>query len=497
MFCAKIGGECPHRVFSDPNYVFVLMPFENSASIFDCIKRSVETLEKKKFHCERADARYTSLDIWCNKICQSIRRAKYLVVDTSGLNANVFYELGFAHALGRTKNIIITQNIEEVPFDVRGFSVIEYGVNDFPKLEKELRKALGDLEAESTREIAEHKSPEEMIKKLNDDLREEEKRAERFKKEVVESENRERELKKRIGELEAIKKNPEEETQKLIAEKEGEIARLEKELTFIDQKKTEEVKFLIERLADEQKRRQELEKELVTFKQTGDTEKLSQKASQTKEKDWATQLLEKGKELEDRGEWEEAINVFTKLIEKSPDHQNAYFNRAFCLFRLKDHERAIIDLDKYLEMNPNSASAYNNRGSAYIDLKDFERAIADFNKAFELSPKLWQAHSNMAEVLIMVEKISEAEQSAREVLDFAKSDADLAIGYYLLTLSLKLLGKDTDEVEFKLEQLCAKDFETTWSFVNIEDWLKEADVSEEVKGYIREKTEMLKKHQSE
>ena len=45
MFCAKIGGECPHRVFSDPDFVFVLMPFENSASIFDCIKRSVETLD--------------------------------------------------------------------------------------------------------------------------------------------------------------------------------------------------------------------------------------------------------------------------------------------------------------------------------------------------------------------------------------------------------------------------------------------------------------------
>ena len=336
-----------------------------------------------------------------------------------------------------------------------------------------------------------------MINKLNEDLREEEKRAERFKKEVVESENRERELKKRIGELEAIKKNPEEETQKLIAEKEGEIARLGKELDFIDQKKTEEVKFLKERLEGEQQRREVLEKELETFKETGDAAKLSQKTSQTKKKDWETQLLEQGKELKDKGEWEEAINIFTKLIEKAPDNQSAYFNRAYCLQKLKDYKRTINDYDKHLEMNPNSTHAFNNRGEAYRKLKDYERAIADYEKALELGPQRVITRQNMTECLIIVEKTTEAEQSARAVLDLAQSIIDQAIGNYLLALSLKLQGKDTEEADAELEQLCAGDFETTWSFDTFEDWLKEADISEEVKGYIREKTEMLKRHQSE
>jgi hypothetical protein len=47
MFCAKIAGKCPHQVITDPNFIFVLMPFKNSASIFDCIKRAAGGIKEK------------------------------------------------------------------------------------------------------------------------------------------------------------------------------------------------------------------------------------------------------------------------------------------------------------------------------------------------------------------------------------------------------------------------------------------------------------------
>ena len=36
----------------------------------------------------------------------------------TGKNANVFYELGLAHT--QTKNVLLTQDINDVPFDLRG-----------------------------------------------------------------------------------------------------------------------------------------------------------------------------------------------------------------------------------------------------------------------------------------------------------------------------------------------------------------------------------------
>lgn len=101
MLCSKIGSECPHPVRQDDRFVFVMMPFKGFDNIYDAIQLAVEGIEGKDFKCMRADEKYTNVSIWCKNICRHIREAKYLIVDTTGRNPNVFYELGFSHALGK------------------------------------------------------------------------------------------------------------------------------------------------------------------------------------------------------------------------------------------------------------------------------------------------------------------------------------------------------------------------------------------------------------
>jgi hypothetical protein len=57
-----------------------------------------------------------------------------------------------------------------------------------------------------------------------------------------------------------------------------------------------------------------------------------------------------------------------------------------------------------------------------------------------------------------------------------------------------MLGMDVSDSEKKFTEILKKDFETDWSFDEIESWLEEADIDEDKKAYIIEKTEMLKKH---
>lgn len=66
-----------------------------------------------------------------------------VIADLTGLNANVFYELGLAHAMNK-KVIIITQNISELPFDISSYHAIQYSsqFSKFPELIKELEKVL-------------------------------------------------------------------------------------------------------------------------------------------------------------------------------------------------------------------------------------------------------------------------------------------------------------------------------------------------------------------
>jgi hypothetical protein len=54
-----------------------------------------------------------------------IDRSRIVVCDCTGRNPNVFYEAGIAHTLGR-EVILITQNDNDIPFDLRHIRYIRY-----------------------------------------------------------------------------------------------------------------------------------------------------------------------------------------------------------------------------------------------------------------------------------------------------------------------------------------------------------------------------------
>ena len=125
--------------------LFVLMPFspESDRTYTNHIRRVASEFG---LSCKRADEFFTvqsvMKDIW-----SAISMAKAVLADLTGRNPNVFYELGIAHTLGKPA-VLVTQNIDDVPFDVRGWRIIEY-VSDpdgLASFEGELRKALLNLD---------------------------------------------------------------------------------------------------------------------------------------------------------------------------------------------------------------------------------------------------------------------------------------------------------------------------------------------------------------
>jgi len=62
-----------------------------------------------------------------NDIQEQIQRSHVVVAEISEHNANVFYELGYAHALEKPAVLLVRQEkIHEMPFDVRGYRAIPY-----------------------------------------------------------------------------------------------------------------------------------------------------------------------------------------------------------------------------------------------------------------------------------------------------------------------------------------------------------------------------------
>ncbi len=124
--------------------VFVVMSFDSEFdSLYNFIKNVFEDAGHTIF---RTDDLLHQQNI-LKDIVTSIYESDLIIADLTGLNANVFYELGLSHAL--KKNVLLlTQDISELPFDLRSYRVIEYSTHfsQVVVLKEKLLKIISDLE---------------------------------------------------------------------------------------------------------------------------------------------------------------------------------------------------------------------------------------------------------------------------------------------------------------------------------------------------------------
>jgi len=59
-------------------------------------------------------------------IIRSIEESDIIIAEITPVNANVFYELGYAHALNKPTILLANRKIEKLPFDVSAYRVIFY-----------------------------------------------------------------------------------------------------------------------------------------------------------------------------------------------------------------------------------------------------------------------------------------------------------------------------------------------------------------------------------
>lgn len=75
-------------------------------------------------YCERVDEQVFHERI-LDRIYNQIDKADYIIADMTGKNPNVFYEVGYAHALDKPV-ILLTKTADEIPFDLRHHPHIIY-----------------------------------------------------------------------------------------------------------------------------------------------------------------------------------------------------------------------------------------------------------------------------------------------------------------------------------------------------------------------------------
>jgi hypothetical protein len=126
----------------DSTLCFVLMPFaEEFYQVYE--EALAPAASAAGLRCSHAgeifDNREIVEDIW-----ESICTSQVIVADVTHRNPNVFYELGICHTLGK-EVIVVTQNSEDVPFDIRHRRFIEYAPAKLASLRARLERTIRNV----------------------------------------------------------------------------------------------------------------------------------------------------------------------------------------------------------------------------------------------------------------------------------------------------------------------------------------------------------------
>lgn len=129
-----------------------------------------------------------------------------------------------------------------------------------------------------------------------------------------------------------------------------------------------------------------------------------------------------GIELVYKGEFNKAIENFTKSIELKNDWEIPYFYRAVSYQALEEFDNAMIDYSKALSINDRMTDAYYNKAKITLSRKDIpnpdiNKAIEDLNKALELDEKFVDALFAMAAAYKKLEDYHKALEYLEKLLE--------------------------------------------------------------------------------
>lgn len=117
--------------------VFVVMQFsEDYNHLYSQVIKPV--CELFGYECYRGDEYFTNGSI-LKEITDAINESAIIIADITPNNANVFYEVGYAHALNKPTILLSDKKRDKLPFDISGFRTLFYDNTIAGKSEVETR----------------------------------------------------------------------------------------------------------------------------------------------------------------------------------------------------------------------------------------------------------------------------------------------------------------------------------------------------------------------
>lgn len=100
----------------------------------------------------------------------------------------------------------------------------------------------------------------------------------------------------------------------------------------------------------------------------------------------ATEHYNRGLNLYNASQYDDAQREFTRAIELSPDYPDPFTGRAYIHSLNGDYDKAVSDFNDAIRLNPSDTDAWKGRADARQILGKFNESISDYNTAVLLNP---------------------------------------------------------------------------------------------------------------
>ena len=96
--------------------------------------------------------------------------------------------------------------------------------------------------------------------------------------------------------------------------------------------------------------------------------------------------------------FEEAVTIFTEVIEMAPDFAEGYNKRATTYYLIQEYEKSIRDCDTTIALNPVHFGGLSGAGLCYLGLRNLPKALDYFERAIAVNPNMQQIQGYVEEI---------------------------------------------------------------------------------------------------
>jgi tetratricopeptide (TPR) repeat protein len=222
------------------------------------------------------------------------------------------------------------------------------------------------------------------------------------------------------------------------------------------------------------------------------------------------ELLEQGKQLDQKGKLDEALAVYLNIINLNPKHKQAYYFYGNCLLKQDNWEAAAAAFRMAIELDPKYASAYHylavvltkqdkikeaiKASSQAIEFKNdtavfyqqlaqnlakqhhFEAAIENYRQAIALNSQLFWSYQGLGETLSKLNRFAEAISAYQSAIEIEPNISVIFQTYLQLGIAQLQVGNIDLAIDCLVEVLeikpdCSEVFAIQKFWWQLNSWL--------------------------